>query len=942
MGSSVNLKKNFRGIPALQKFYTGGPYRLSSDASFLVCACDDEVKIVEVANGFVRSTLEGDSEPITALALTPDDKLLFAASRSAQVKLWDLSSFTCIRSWKAHSGPVADMTCDASGGLLATAGADRNILVWDVDGGFCTHSFRGHQMGVTTVLFHLDPRGRLVLISGSTDATVRIWDLKAKKCIAVLEKHFSVVTSLAISENGWILLSASRDKVVNIWDLHDYHFRETILTYEPLETVCVIPSVSKLVSGLSQKQLSRKKEKKSDVYPVHFLTVGERGIIRIWFSEGAICLYEQKSSDAIISSNEDELKGGFVSAVLQPSAQGVLCVTADQRFLFYDLVESDEDECDLRLTKQLIGYNEEVVDLKFVGEEENLLAVATNSEQLRVYELASMACTYELKGHTGIVLCLDSVAVSGKVLLASGAQDHSVRVWDTESRSCLCVATGHMGAIGAVAFSKKAKNFFVSGSSDRTIKLWNLANVLESNGAEEPAKLTSQATVAAHDKDINSVAVAPNDSLVCTGSQDKTARVWRLPHLVPLMVLRGHKRGVWCVEFSPVDQCVMTASGDKTIKIWALSDGSCLKTFEGHTASVLRASFLTRGTQFISSGADGLLKLWTVKSNECIATFDQHEDKIWALAVGKKTEMLASGGSDSLVNLWHDCTAADEEEALLKEAEETLKDQDLANALADTNYVKAIQLAFELRRPYKLLNIFTELQRIRHEENHMRTVISSLGKEEERLLLEYVREWNTKPKFCHVAQFVLFHLFSVLPPSDIMEVRGINELLEGLIPYSQRHYSRIDRFVRSTFLLDYTLASMSVLTPPETVLPSDLPFRTSTEKEQHQCSVTKANLTTVEPILESEKIESAEIVMASFDREKVSRNHMDKTTDGDYKMDYTGNLNCEPSVAPLGSSKKRKSVSSRKRKSSAIVNDDLTNGTSANSTTIALQCSACH
>lgn len=85
-------------------------------------------------------------------------------------------------------------------------------------------------------------------------------------------------------------------------------------------------------------------------------------------------------------------------------------------------------------------------------------------------------------------------------------------------------------------------------------------------------------------------------------NKDHTACIWRLPDLVSVVVLKGHKRGIWSVEFSPVDQCVITASGDKTIKIWAISDGSCLKTFEGHTSSVLRASFLTRGTQFVSCG----------------------------------------------------------------------------------------------------------------------------------------------------------------------------------------------------------------------------------------------------------------------------------------------------------------------------------------------------
>jgi U3 small nucleolar RNA-associated protein 13 len=52
-------------------------------------------------------------------------------------------------------------------------------------------------------------------------------------------------------------------------------------------------------------------------------------------------------------------------------------------------------------------------------------------------------------------------------------------------------------------------------------------------------------------------------SAILAGSQDRTARVWRLPGLEPHLVLRGHKRGVWAVEFSPVDQALLTASGGR-------------------------------------------------------------------------------------------------------------------------------------------------------------------------------------------------------------------------------------------------------------------------------------------------------------------------------------------------------------------------------------------
>lgn len=813
MASAVTLKKNYKCFQSLQQFYTGGPYAVASDGSFLVCACDDTIKIVDSSNAAVKSTIEGDSEPVTALILSPDDKLLFSASHSRQIRVWDLSSLKCLRSWKGHEGPVMGMACHASGGLLATAGADMKVQVWDVDGGFCTHYFKGHKGVVTSIVFHTDPN-RLLLFSGGDDATVRVWDLTKKKCAATLEKHQSTVTSIAISEDGWTLLTAGRDKVVNIWDLHDYSCKITVPTYEALEAVCTFHSASPFALCLSS--FIQKQGKKISSSSIQFLTVGERGIVRIWNSDGMVLLFEQKSSDLAVSSENEEVKRGFTSAMMLPLGQGLLCATADQQFLIYDLDKHADESLDLALRKRLIGYNEEIADMKFLGDEEQFLAVATTVEQVRVYDLASMSCSYVLTGHTNVVLCLDTcVSASGRTYIVTGSKDNTVRLWDSLSQRCLGVGVGHMGAVGAVAFSQKNRNFFVSGSSDRTLKVWSLDGI--SDNVEEVSNLKSKAVVAAHDKDINSLAIAPNDSLVCSGSQDRTACIWRLPDLVSVVVLKGHKRGIWSVEFSPVDQCVITASGDKTIKIWAISDGSCLRTFEGHTSSVIRASFITRGTQFVSCGADGLVKLWTVKTNECLATYDQHEDKIWALAIGKKTEMLATGGGDAVVNLWQDCTAADKEEAFRKEEEDVLRGQELENAVLDADYTKATQLAFELRRPHKLFELFSELCRKRDAEIHIEKALRPFSKEQLRLLLEYIREWNTKPKLCHIAQFVLYRVFSILPPTELVEMKGIGEVLEGLIPYSQRHFTRIDRLERSAFLLDYTLTAMSVIEPERNV-----------------------------------------------------------------------------------------------------------------------------
>jgi U3 small nucleolar RNA-associated protein 13 len=71
-----------------------------------------------------------------------------------------------------------------------------------------------------------------------------------------------------------------------------------------------------------------------------------------------------------------------LSAVVLRDDQGLLCVTADQQFIFYHPIKSDQGEFNLDLYRRLVGYNEEILDMRFIGEEEKYLAVATNLEQV--------------------------------------------------------------------------------------------------------------------------------------------------------------------------------------------------------------------------------------------------------------------------------------------------------------------------------------------------------------------------------------------------------------------------------------------------------------------------------------------------------------------------------------------------------------------------------
>lgn len=152
-------------------------------------------------------------------------------------------------------------------------------------------------------------------------------------------------------------------------------------------------------------------------------------------------------------------------------------------------------------------------------------------------------------------------------LLASGAKDNVVRIWHVTSGVCVAVGTGHLSSVTSVAFGNKHAPFLLSGSVDKLARVWNLeplwAALAGGSVPSAPIELTTSSTVAAHDKDINCVAVSPNNQLAATGSQDRSAKLWRLPSLAAPLLLKGHRRGIWDICFSPVDavrsSCCMPA-----------------------------------------------------------------------------------------------------------------------------------------------------------------------------------------------------------------------------------------------------------------------------------------------------------------------------------------------------------------------------------------------
>uniref|UniRef100_A0A670JU37 Transducin beta like 3 n=1 Tax=Podarcis muralis TaxID=64176 RepID=A0A670JU37_PODMU len=725
----------------IEPFYKGGRVQMTHDGEYMFCACDNKVNVVDVATGTVVNCIEEDEEEeITSFALSKDDEILVTGSQSMLLKQWDWPENKCTRTWKAmHTASMASMAFDSSSTLLATGGCDSAIKVWDVPRQYCTHNLKGSTGVVHLVEFHPDT-SKLQLFSSSMDNTIRVWDLKSSECVAQLENHYSSVTSLAFSPDNETLISSGRDKICTVWDLNK----------------------------------------------------GEaKGILRVWDAASATCVHSQSLPclPAACVDQEDGLQS-LMHCVLVPMKSQIVTVNSERNICMYDAQT-------LELRKQFAGNNGEVLDVRFLGPRDSHVVVATNSPQLKVFELVTSNCQI-LHGHTG--------------RWQEGCLSQGIRIWrmnDHGNVFCVAQGLGHMQGVGALSCSRMKENFVVTASKDNTMKVWSIPEYIT---AREPtARMQHQKTsLCFFVKDVNSVAVSPNDKLIATASQDKTAKLWTSDNCEQLGTFVGHKRGVWCVQFSPVDRILATSSADGTVKLWSLQDFSCLKTFEGHEAPVLKIIFVSGGGQVLSSGADGLMKLWTINNNVCVKTFDAHDDKVLGLHANRRDNALVTGSADSRVLLWKDVTQTELEEEQVKQEEQILKEQKLSNLLHKKKYLKALGLAISLDRPHTVLSVIKAILKEANGKEDLEKNLLKLRKDQKEAVLKFSITWNTNSRNYLEAQAVVETLLKHETPESLLQYEGIKAAVESLLPYTERHFQRLGRLLQASMFLDFMWQNMKL------------------------------------------------------------------------------------------------------------------------------------
>ncbi|XP_040187925.1 pleiotropic regulator 1 [Rana temporaria] len=197
------------------------------------------------------------------------------------------------------------------------------------------------------------------------------------------------------------------------------------------------------------------------------------------------------------------------------------------------------------------------------------------------------------------------------------------------------VISGHLGWVRSIAV-EPGNQWFVTGSADRTIKIWDLAS----------GKLKLSLT--GHISTVRGVIVSNRSPYLFSCGEDKQVKCWDLEYNKVIRHYHGHLSAVYGLDLHPTIDVLVTCSRDSTARIWDIRTKAGVHTLVGHTNAVATVRCQAAEPQIITGSHDTTIRLWDMVAGKTRVTLTNHKKSVRAVVLHPRQYTFASGSPDNI------------------------------------------------------------------------------------------------------------------------------------------------------------------------------------------------------------------------------------------------------------------------------------------------------
>jgi WD40 repeat protein len=512
----------------------------SPDGRRLAAGSDGAVNIWDWRDRQLLHSLPGHERAAISVAFSPDGRRLASGSWNGSVMIWDSEiGGRPLHTLSGHRHPVSALAFSPDGRRLASASFDGRLIVWDATTGRPLYPpLRGHDGLVLGVAFSPDPDG-LRLASAGQDKTVRVWEAATGREELVLRGHTDMAQYVVFSPDGRRLASCGRDGTIRFWDATPLQGNEgqEALTFSQqggeVYSMAVSPDGQRIASAgpappgsvdTSVKVWDVRSGRVSVEFKGHSVVV----LCVAWHPNGqriASAGWDQQQKLPVVKV-WDAQTGGEAFALPAGTATFFVAFSPDGRFLVTGGVNRTVEVWDAQ-TGHPVGtlgaHNREIRGLVFSANGRHLASASVDG-MVKLWDATRLdkkqVDPRPIRARAAQAALHPAFSPDG-LRLVGGGEKYTVKIWDVQTGEELRTLSGHSGDVWGAAFSPDPGGRWVaSAGEDSTVKVWD-----SHTG-------TLVRSFRGHTGLVSSLAFTPPDGrLLVSGSSDGTVKVWDLTRL---------------------------------------------------------------------------------------------------------------------------------------------------------------------------------------------------------------------------------------------------------------------------------------------------------------------------------------------------------------------------------------------------------------------------